>query len=162
MIGMTKGYEMQKSDIADFELIYEAKLRFTGTVAYGTCIQDLAAGKVPVPPAGARFDQTFAGTLHGPKLYGEIMGTDYLYVRPDGLFQLHLHARICTQDHVKIAFSSTGVSLPSDREDITHIRTAAFLFTNYENYLWVNNLQLWAAGSLNLGEGTALIKAYAS
>jgi Protein of unknown function (DUF3237) len=151
---------MQNNLIADCELIYEADIRFTGTVEYGTSMQDLTTGKVAMPLAGARFDQTFVGVLRGPKLYGEIAGIDYLFVRPDGLFQLNLHARICTQDHVNIAFSSTGVSLPSDREDITRIRAAAFLFTTHENYLWVNKLQLWAAGSLNIGEGTALIKAY--
>jgi Protein of unknown function (DUF3237) len=152
---------MNNNDITNFELLYQANIQFTGTVAYGTRLQDISSGKVAIPLTGARFDQTFVGELHGPKLQGEITGTDYLYVRPDGLFQLHLHARVYTQDRVHIAFSSTGVSLQSNNGDIAHIRSAVSLFTSSEAYLWVNNLHLCALGTLDISTGIAKIKAYA-
>jgi len=151
---------MRINMINECELVYEADLRFTGTVEYGTSLQELSAGKITVPLTGARFDQTFVGVLRGPKLRGEIIGTDFLYVRPDGLFQLHLHARICTQDRMEIAFSSIGVSLPTETEDMAHIRATASLFTTHQDYLWVNKLHLLALGTLDLKEGTGMIKAY--
>ena len=80
------------------DLIYEADIQFTGMVEFGVSMEALSSGKAPLPLEGARFDQTFQGDLHGPKLRGKISGTDHLHVRADGLFQLHLHARVTTED----------------------------------------------------------------
>lgn len=143
------------------ELIYEADIRFTGTVEFGVSMDALSSGKAPPPLEGARFDQTFQGELHGPKLRGKISGTDHLYVRADGLFQLHLHARVTTEDGASIAFASEGVSHQIEGESETHLRAAVSLFTSYEAYTWLNKLQLWVVGSLNPVEGKARVRAYA-
>ena len=143
------------------ELIYEADIQFTGMVEFGVGMQDLSSGKTALPLEGARFDQTFQGELHGPKLRGKISGTDYLYVRADGRFQLHLHARVTTEDGANIALSSDGVSLQVEGERETQLRAAVSLFTSFEAYTWLNKLQLWVLGSLDPVEGKAILKAYA-
>ena len=143
------------------ELIYEADIQFTGMVEFGVSMQALSSRKTAPPLEGARFDQTFQGELHGPKLRGKISGTDYLYVRADGRFQLHLHARVTTEDGANIALSSEGVSLQIEGERETQLRAAVSLFTSFEAYTWLNKLQLWVLGSLDPVEGKAILKAYA-
>ena len=151
---------MEQPDIINHELMYEAEIQFTGIVEYGVSIEALSMAETPIPLAGARFDQTFEGTLAGPKLRGKIHGTDYLYVRPDGLFQLHLHAQVTTKDGANIAMSSEGVSLPIEGEKLTQLRTAVSLFTAAETYSWLNQLRLWAIGTLDPARGKAVIRAY--
>jgi hypothetical protein len=146
----------------DGELIYEAKIRFTSVVDYGLSMPALTSGKSGIPLAGARFDQTFEGTLTGPRLRGRISGTDYLQVRADGLFQLHLHARVTTDDGTNISMSSEGVSLQIEGEPVTRLRAAVQLFTSSESYHWLNELRLWAVGTLDPASGEAVVRAYAT
>jgi hypothetical protein len=146
----------------DSELIYEAQIRFTSVIDYGLSMEDLSSGKVAIPLAGARFDQTFEGTLAGPRLSGRISGTDYLQVRADGLFQLHLHARVTTNDGTNISMSSEGVSRQIQGEPLTQLRAAVTLFTASEPYVWLNGLRLWAVGTLDPASGEALVRAYAT
>ena len=152
---------MKSLTIPDADLIYEADIRFIQTVEYGIGMEALSSGKVPIPLEGARFDQVFEGQLHGPKLRGKISGTDYLRIRADGLFQLHLHARVTTNDGANIAFSSEGVSLQVDGGKETQLRAAVSLCTTSETYRWVNKLQLWAMGILDPAKGTARVRTYA-
>jgi hypothetical protein len=153
---------MEQPNITNCELIYEAEIHFTGIVDYGVSMETLSSGKVAVPLAGARFDQTFEGNLHGPKLSGKISGTDYLYVRADGLFQLHLHAQVTTKDGTNISMSSEGVSLQIEGERLTQLRAAVSLFTASETYSWLNQLRLWAVGTLDPIRGKAFIRAFAT
>jgi hypothetical protein len=144
------------------ELIYEASIQFTDTVDYGVSMEALTSGKSAVPLGGARFDQTFQGVLQGPKLSGTIVGTDYLYVRADGRFQLHLHARVATEDGINISLSSEGVSMQIEGEKETQIRSSVSLFSSSETYQWLNQLQLWAVGTLDPVKGEAFIRAFAA
>jgi hypothetical protein len=153
---------MEQPNMTDCELIYEAEIHFTGIVDYGVSMEALSSRKVAVPLAGARFDQTFEGSLHGPKLSGKISGTDYLHVRADGLFQLHLHAQVTTKDGTNISMSSEGVSIQIEGEKLTQLRAAVSLFTASETYSWLNQLRLWAIGSLDPIRGEALVRAYAT
>ena len=151
---------MEQPNMTGYELIYEAEIRFTGVVDYGVSMEALSSRQVAVPLAGARFDQTFEGILHGPVLSGQISGTDYLYVRADGLFQLHLHAQVTTEDGTNIAMSSEGVSIQIEGEKLTQLRAAVSLFTASETYSWLNRLRLWAVGTLDPIGGTALVRAH--
>jgi hypothetical protein len=152
---------MNTQTITAGELVYEADIQFTEMVEYGVSMEAISSGKIPLPLEGARFDQVFDGELHGPKLSGKISGTDHLYVRADGLFQLHLHARVTTEDGVNISFSSEGVSLHIEGEKATQLRATVSLFTSSETYKWVNILQVWALGTLDPIKGKAFVRAYA-
>ena len=153
---------MEKYEIIDKQLIYEAEIQFTGVVAYGVSMEALTSGQAAIPLAGARFDQTFEGVLRGPLLKGKISGTDYLYVRADGLFQLHLHAQVTTDDGTHISMSSEGISMQAEGQHETQLRAAVSLFTSSEAYAWLNRLQLWAVGTLDPVRGQALVRAYAA
>ena len=151
---------MNSRTIPGGELIYEAEIRFIRTDEYGVSMEDLTTGRVPIPLEGARFDQLFRGELNGPKLRGMMFGTDHLYVRADGLFQLHLHARVTTDDGANIAFSSEGVSIQTEGGKETRLRAAVSLFSATEAYRWLNTLQLWAMGTLDTVKGKAVVNAY--
>ena len=101
------------------------------------------------------------GILRGPRLTGTISGIDYLTVRADGLFQLHLHARVTTEDGTDISMSSEGVSMQMEGERLAQLRAAVSLFTASETYAWLNQLRLWAMGTLDPVKGKALIRAFA-
>ena len=142
------------------ELVYEAEIQFTNIVEYGVSMAAITSGKVALPAEGARFDYVFQGDLRGPKLRGKITGTDYLYVRADGRFQLHIHAQIRTDDGHNISFSSDGASIQKDGTKETQLRVAVSLFTSSPAYKWLNKLHIWAVGSLDPGKGQAFVKAY--
>ena len=83
---------MEQSDIIHHELMYEAKIQFTGIVEYGVSIEALSMAETPIPLAGARFDQTFEGTLAGPRLrgrstvpticmFGPMVSSNYTFMR---------------------------------------------------------------------------------
>jgi hypothetical protein len=80
---------MGVSEITVGELLYEAAVEFTEVVEYGVSLEGVLAGKMAVPPAGARFDVGIRGSLRGPRLSGTITGVDYLHMRADGRAQLH-------------------------------------------------------------------------
>ena len=153
---------MGTHDITAKRLIYEAEIQFTGVVHYGVSMEALTSGQAAIPLAGARFDQTFDGVLRGPVLKGKICGTDYLYVRADGLFQLHLHAQVITEDGTNISMASEGISMQVEGEHRTQLRAAVSLFTSSEAYGWLNRLRLWAVGTLDPVQGQALVRAYAA
>lgn len=153
---------MQQPKLTASELIYEAEIQFTGIVEYGVGMEALSSRRVAIPLAGARFDQTFEGILRGPKLSGKISGTDYLTVRADGLFQLHLHARVTTEDGTNISMSSEGVSIQIEGEQLSQLRVAVTLFTASESYDWLNQLRLWTVGTFDPVKGEASVRAYAT
>lgn len=142
------------------ELIYQAEIQFTGEIEYGLSMAELFSRDGGLPAEGARFDQTFEGRLQGPRLSGTIEGTDYLYLRADGAFQLHLHARILTEDGANISMASEGVSLPVEGEDQAQLRSSVSLFTLAEPYRYLNKLRLCAVGTLDPETGEATIEAY--
>ena len=142
--------------------VYRANITFTGVVEYGLTMEDLTSGRKAIPLSGARFDQTFEGTLSGPVLQGTIVGTDYLMVRADGVFRLHLHGRITTADGVNISMASEGVSVQVPGESLAQLRSTVELFTNSEEYCWLNRRLLWAAGTLDAAAMVATVRAYLS
>jgi len=144
------------------ELIYEAEIQFTSIVDYGISMAALSSRKVELPAEGVRFDYGFQGDVQGPKLRGKITGTDYLYVRADGQFQLHIHAQIRTDDGHNISFASDGLSIQTDGTNETQLRAAVSLFTSSPTYQWLNKLHIWAIGSLDPEKGQAFVRAYSA
>ena len=142
------------------ELLYEYTVKLTGMVEYGVSFGSLMAGTTPPPPEGARFDVPFEGTSVGPKLKGKVTGVDYLRVRADGRFELHIHAEITTDDGQKIALHADGVALPQPGNPIASLRENVTLFTSSKAYAWVNGLQIWATGTVDLAERAVRLKGY--
>lgn len=151
---------MKKPAIETAELIYEADIKLTGLVEYGIGLDSINSGEKPIPPAGARFDHTFQGILRGPKLRGLTDGIEYLFIRPDGTYQSHLHGKITTVDGVNISLWSERISLQPIKIQELLVRTTITLFTLSNAYQWLNRLQVWAVGSLKKNLGEAKIRAY--
>lgn len=144
------------------ELLYEYTVNLTGLTEYGVSLESLMAGTGVLPPEGARFDVVFEGVSSGPKLKGKVAGVDYLRVRADGRFELHIHAEITTDDGQKISLHADGVGLPREGSPIVGLRENVTLFTSSKDYAWVNTLQVWGAGTVDLAEQVVHIKGYSA
>ena len=153
---------MEASEITVGELLYEAAAEFTEVVEYGVSLGALLAGKIAVPPAGARFDISFRGSLRGPRLSGTVVGVDYLHMRADGRAQLHIHARIATEDGQAIAFFADGVALPQEGTSVFQLRENASFLTASPGYAWLNQLQGWGLGTVDPDKGQVKVKVYAA
>ena len=143
------------------ELIYEYTAQLTGATSYGA--PDLGAmlsGAVDVPPQGARMDIAFEGPVVGQKLRGTVKGVDFVHIRPDGRGQLHIHAEITTEDGKKIALFADGVAIFKDGPPVGDLRENATLTTSEPDYAWVNPLQIWAPGTVDLAKGEVHIRGY--
>ena len=144
------------------ELLYDYTVKLTGMTEYGVSFAALMAGTVAPPPEGARFDIPFEGVSDGPKLKGKVAGFDYLRVRADGRFELHIHATITTDDGQRISLHADGVALPQPGSPIAGLRENVTLFTSSKAYTWVNGLQVWGTGTVNLAEQVVSIRGYSA
>jgi hypothetical protein len=153
---------MGASEIVVGEFLYDAAVGFTDVVEYGVSLQAVLSGSVPVPPAGARFDVHFRGVLRGPRLSGTVVGVDYIHMRADGRAQLHIHARIATDDGHPVSFFADGVALPQPGTPVLQLRENISLITASPAYAWLNQLQGWGQGTVDPGAGEVKVKAYAA
>ncbi len=150
------------SQIEVGELLYEYTLNITGLTEYGISLGELFSGKVAMPPEGARFDVYFAGPVTGENLKGSVRGVDYLRVRSDGRMELDIHAEIVTEDGQKISLKADGVCIPRKDSSISDLRENITLFSSYKDYTWLNNLQVWGIGTVDLATQVINIKGYAA
>ena len=146
------------------EHLYDLRVNFTKITEYGVSLEALVAGKTTPPPEGARFDVAFEGVARGPKLKGTVAGVDYIHVRADGRFQLHIHAEITTEDGEKIAYFGDGVATPETGTNVTQLRenVTVTLTTSSQAYAWVNQLQVWVQGTVDLEKQQVDAKGYAA
>lgn len=142
------------------ELLYEYTVKLTHTTEYGVAFASLAAGAPP--PEGARFDVAFEGPSIGPRLKGTVTGVDYFRVRADGRSELHIHATITTDDGHNIALFADGVAVAREGSPLSDLRENATLHSGSEAYRWVNRLQVWAVGTLDLAKQEVHLKGYAA
>jgi len=142
------------------EPLYEYTLSITGLTGYGVSFEDLVSGKIPPPPEGARFDVAFAGEATGSKLAGKVSGIDYTHVRADGRFQLDVHAEITTEDGQRISLKADGVAIRRQDSSISDLRENVTLFSSSKDYTWVNTIQVWGVGTVDLATQSIYIAAY--
>ena len=150
------------SQIEVGELLYEYTLKITGLTEYGTSLAELMSGKVAMPPEGARFDVAFEGTVAGKKVKGTVKGVDYLWMRSDSRMELDIHAEIATEDGEKISLKADGVSLPRKDSSISDLRENVTLFSSYKNYSWMNTLQVWGIGTVDIATQIINVKGYSA
>ncbi len=150
------------SNIEVGELLYTIKLNLTGMTEFGVSFADLTSGKIAPPAEGARFDAAFEGEASGPKLNGFVSGVDYIRVRGDGRFELHIHETITTPDGVNIDAQGDGVGVLRPEGGVADLRVNMTLFTSSEAYKWINPIQVWGTGTVNLAEGVIEVTAYSA
>jgi hypothetical protein len=144
------------------ELIYEQLAHVTAITEYGVAFDELVSGTAPLPAEGARFDAFVEGTAAGPKLNGVVKGVDYLHVRADGRIGLHYHAEITTEDDKKIALEAHGVLTLEPGSSIAQLRNNVVLTTAATEYAWLNPIQIWAPGTVDLAKREIRFNAYAA
>lgn len=145
------------------EHLYDETARITRITGYGIQYEEFIRGQVSLPPEGARFDIAFEGAIRGEKLNGEISAVDYAEVRADGRFQLDMRGKITTDDGEKIAYVADGTfAPPEDDTGIAQARYSVRLATASPKYRWVNKLQIWVRGSVDVNKGEIRVKAYAA
>ena len=139
--------------------LYSCHYKVTNVVDYGIDFGKFTGGEIPPPACGARFDIWVEGKCEG-KLQGTAKGADYLYVRGDGRMELNVRVEVITDDGARISFEATGVGKPIEGEPKVAIVENVKLFSNHENYAWVNDQQIWGIGQVNLAEGTVDLDFY--
>ena len=139
-------------------------LRVHGAVHAGGGVRRLGRRRVFGPDAttsrGSALDVYFEGPVTG-KLKGTVKGVDYLHIRADGRAQLHIHGEITTEDGEKIALAADGVAVPVEESPVFQLRENVTLTTNQPEYSWVNPIQIWAPGTVDVSKGEIRITAYA-
>ncbi|HEY4198623.1 MAG TPA: hypothetical protein VGM63_23945 [Mucilaginibacter sp.] len=129
---------------------------------YGISLEELMKGKVPMPPEGVRLDAHFEGVAIGEKLKGTVRGVDYLWMRPNGGIEMDIHAEITTESGEKISLKGDGASFTRENNRISDIRANIALFTSHKNYTWMNTLQVWGIGTVDMATQIIAVKAYSA
>lgn len=142
------------------ELIYEYTPRVTQTVEYGVSADAMFAGEVP-PPEGARFDLYLEGPVCAGKLTGTVRGVDYLNLRADGRAELHIHAEIITEDG-NVALEAGGLAIRREGSSLLELREHVSLRSNYAELAWVNGLEIWARGVVDVANGRVHLRAFSA
>jgi hypothetical protein len=141
------------------ELIYEYRPQVTQTVEYGVSADAMFAGEPP-PPEGARLDLYLEGPVSGGKLAGTVRGVDYLNFRADGRAELHIHAEIVTADGKNVALEAGGVAVRRDRSSLLELREHVSLRSNHPELVWVNGLEIWARGVVDVASGQVHLRGF--
>lgn len=142
--------------------MFDEKLHLTNIADYGVSIQEFTTRSISLPPAGARFDIAYEGRIEGERLRGTLRGVDYAWVRPDGRFQLDIRARLTTDDGAPIALYADGIMKAPDANGIAELRLNMTLTTAAPAYTWVNGLQIWGTGRVNLETGQIRVSTYSA
>ena len=140
------------------ELLYEYTPMVTQVVEYGASFEAIASRQVPPPAEGARVDVYFEGPVTGAKLSGSVKGVDYLNLRADGRYELNIRGEITTEDGKKIALIADGVAL--GQAPVLQLRENVKLTTSHPEHAWVNPIQIWASGTVDLAKGEIRVKGY--
>ena len=141
-------------------LIYEYRPRITQVVEYGASADAVLSGQTP-PAEGARFDFYLEGPVSGPNLQGTFRGIDYIYFRADGRAELHLHGEITTGDGKKVALEAGGVAIAEEGSPVFQLREHVSLMSNHPELSWVNPIEVWARGLVDVSTKQVHLKAYA-
>jgi hypothetical protein len=142
------------------DMLYEARVDLTKAIEFGVSLDSLGSQQSTPPPEGARFDIEFNGAVKGARVAGTIAGVDYVQVRADGRFQLHIHGVITTADGAHISMFADGVASPGTEPQIQALRENITLTTSSESYRWLNPLQLWGIGTVDLQAMQVHVRAY--
>lgn len=140
------------------EMVYEGHFAVTSVVEYGASLQMVTTGAAPIPASGFRIDVGFEGPVTG-RISGSLRGVDYLEIGPDGRITLHIHGELTTDDGAKIAVHIGGVGLP-EPTGRTLIHEHVKLTTADPAHAWVNPLEIWGIGHVDLAAGTIDVAAY--
>lgn len=146
--------------ISSRDLLYEVRIDLTQVIEFGVSLDSLMSRQSTPPPEGARFDVAFNGEVKGARVTGTIAGVDYIHVRADGRFQLHIHGVITTTDGARISMFADGVTSPGTEPHVQELRENITLTTSSGSYSWLNPLPIWGVGTVDLQAMQVHVRAY--
>ena len=146
------------------ELLFDAAAQLTETIDFGIDAQSLFSGRTPVPPQGVRLNTSFQAEFTGPKFKGKIAGTDYILWRADGVGMINAQGVITTVEGDRIAYHADGILARPEQASSTLYqgRENISFHTASAKYSWLNRIQCWATGTLDLATRKMTMKAYAA
>jgi hypothetical protein len=142
-------------------LLYQYAPQVTQVIEYGTTAELALLEKVGLPSSGIRLDLHLEGPVTGPRLNGTVKGIDYLYVRPDGRAELHVHAAITTETGKNVALFADGVAIRQGTSTVFDLRENVTLMSSHPEFSWLNGVQIWASGTVDMSSGQVQVSAYA-
>jgi hypothetical protein len=137
------------------DLVYDLDCQIAGITDFGITLEEVLSGS-PLPPGGVRLDVAVEGKVTG-LLSGQFSAVDYLYVRPDGRFELHVHGVITTDDGARVAISAVGAGTPVG-DGTARILEYVSAYTSFEQYTWINTVALRVEGTLVLATGAITLQ----
>ena len=144
------------------EFLYEAVMRLSSVTAFGADLDALATGAAAPPAEGARFDFAFEGDVCGPKIAGRLTGVDYFNVRADGHFELEIRGHLATLDGHSIAVSAGGIARRGERDGTYELREHMRYRTQAAPYAWLNTVEAWIVGRVDIASGELRVRAWAA
>lgn len=143
------------------ERIYSYTVNVSEMIDYGQKLGRILSGKEVPSLSGARFDTTVSGRSEG-RLSGSVIGTDFLFLRPDGGFDVDIRARIETDDGCRLFLSAGGVGALREGQLIMDLTEYVRLHSSFPQYTWVNTCQFWARGYADLNKGEIFTEGFMS
>lgn len=145
------------TEVRTGQKLYDLSLQITNVTDFGFSMEEVLAGKA-LPSEGVRLDVAVAGRSTGT-LAGNAEAIDYVHVRADGRFELHIHGTITTEDQARIMVSAVGIATPAEDRTLSLLEYVSLLSANPE-YAWVNRLAVRAEGTVNPATGELSIQGY--
>jgi hypothetical protein len=145
--------------VSSGDLVCELNVQISGIVDFGMTLDQVLSG-TPLTSSGTRLDISWEGTIAGV-IKGRVSGIDYLYVRPDGRMELHIHGVITTEDEARVSFSALGACMLNDN-GTARLSEYMTMHTCFEQYTWVNQTALRAVGLVDLAAASISLQVYAA
>jgi hypothetical protein len=140
------------------EHLYDVAGQITKTIDFGVDLK--VAERTPSPPQGLRFNFDWQAELTGARIKGKIAGTNYVYTRADGVTFINSQGVLTTPEGDRIAVHTEGISTRQEGSPVFQERENIQFYTACPRYAWVNRLQCWATGSVDLSTGRIAMKVY--
>ncbi len=127
-------------------LVYEAEAQSTNLEGFGLNPADIVSGQVEIPAEGIRVNVDFAGTTTG-ELSGNLTGTDYVVVLPNGNLIVDVHGMIETEAGEKVALKVDGLLIPSENPGIGNFFELASYTSYFEGFEYLNDKYIIGVGT---------------
>ncbi|WP_196889191.1 DUF3237 family protein [Aureivirga sp. CE67] len=127
-------------------LVYEAQAQSTNIEGFGANPAEVFGGQVAIPVEGIRMNVDFAGTTTG-ELSGNLSGTDYVVVLPNGNLIVDVHGIIETEEGEKVALKVDGLLIPSETPGVGNFFELASYTSYYEGFEYLNEKYIIGVGT---------------
>ena len=146
--------------VAVQEHLYDSAGQITKTTDFGIDLK--VSVRTPSPPEGLRFNFDWQAELVGARIRGKMAGTNYVYTRADGVTFINSQAVLTTPEGDRIAVHTEGISTRQEGSAVFQERENIQFFTACPRYAWVNRLQCWATGTVDLSTGKIAMTGYSA